>query len=101
MMIRALVLAFLALASAPASHAAEPAFAPLVLAQSSAPATDPHHLLPREQALMQRHAFYETTTAVVVAGSAGAVAAVLIGGGLVTALIVGGAVGVVIFASGI
>lgn len=97
-MIRALVLAFLALAVAPASHASEPPLAPLVLAQSSAPATDAHRVLPQEQARMQRSAFYETAAAVVVAG---AVAAVLTGGGLVTVLFVGGAVSVVYFASGI
>jgi len=100
-MIRALLIALLALAVAPSGHAAETRAAPLVLAQvATPPAPDPHRLLPQEQARLDRNAAYETMAVVAVAGGAGALAAVLGGGSLTAMLVVGGAVGIVYLASG-
>lgn len=99
-MIRTLLLVLLAFAAVPASHAAERMPAAPLLVQAPAPSVAPKPVAPQEQMLTQRNSVYETAAIVAIAGGAGALAVALGSSGLVTALVIGGAAGIVYLASG-
>ena len=100
-MIRTLLLVLLVFAAVPASYAAErmPASPLLTQAQAPAPSAAPKPVVPQEPVLMQRNSVYETIAIVAIAGGAGALLAVMGTSALTTALVAGGAAGIVYLAT--